>query len=63
MYKLHEKFKSELKPNNKTIDKKFIIDYVNSLHPAQQMFIMNYNNYSHEKNVNSSNETNEAVLN
>ena len=53
MYKLHEKFKSELKPNNKTIDKKFIIDYVNSLHPAQQMFIMNYNNYSHETNENS----------
>jgi len=48
MYKLHEKFKSELKPNNKTIDKKLVIDYVNSLHPAQQMFIINYNNYNHE---------------
>lgn len=58
MYKLHEKFKSELKPNNKTIDKKFIIDYVNSLHPAQQMFIMNYNNYSHETN-----QTDEPVIN
>ena len=60
MYKLHEKFKSELKPNNKTIDKKFIIDYVNSLHPAQQMFIMNYNNYSHDNYKNKAkNDTNE----
>ena len=42
MYKLHEKFKSELKPNNKTIDKKFVIDYFNQLHPAQQMFVINY---------------------
>jgi len=72
MYKLHEKFKSELKPNNKTIDKKFIIDYVNSLHPAQQMFIMNYNNYSHDNYKNKAknettettetNETNEVVM-
>lgn len=58
MYKLHEKFKSELKPNNKTIDKKFIIDYVNSLHPAQQMFIMNYKNYSHDNNFTTENEIN-----
>ena len=44
MYKLHEKYKTELKPVNKIIDKKFVIDYVNSLHPAQQMFIINYKN-------------------
>ena len=44
MYKLHEKYKSELKPQNKIIDKKFVIDYVNALHPAQQMFIINYRN-------------------
>ena len=61
MFKLHEKFKNELKPLNKTIDKKFVINYVNELHPAQQMFIMNYNNYSHEKN--ETNETNEVVMN
>lgn len=64
MYKLHEKFKSELKPNNKTIDKKFIIDYVNSLHPAQQMFIMNYNNYSHDNYKQTvKNETTEVTTN
>ena len=44
MYKLHDKYKTELKPNKKNIDKKFVIDYVNSLHPAQQMFIINYKN-------------------
>ena len=42
MYKLHEKYKTELKPNQKSIDKKFVIDYVNALHPAQQMFLINY---------------------
>jgi len=42
MYKLHQKYKNELKPNKKYIDKKYVIDYVNSLHPAQQMFIINY---------------------
>ena len=42
MYKLHEKYKAELKPNNKIIDKKFVIDYFNQLHPAQQMFVINY---------------------
>jgi hypothetical protein len=44
MYKLHEKYKTELKPHNKIIDKKYVIDYVNALHPAQQMFIINYKN-------------------
>ena len=44
MYKLHDKYKTELKPNKKNIDKKFVIDYVNSLHPAQQMMIINYKN-------------------
>jgi hypothetical protein len=47
MYKLHEKYKSELKPESKIIDKKYVIDYVNALHPAQQMFIINYKNVSH----------------
>jgi hypothetical protein len=44
MYKLHDKYKTELKPHNKIIDKKYVIDYVNALHPAQQMFIINYKN-------------------
>jgi hypothetical protein len=44
MYKLHDKYKTDLKPHNKIIDKKYVIDYVNALHPAQQMFIINYKN-------------------
>tara|TARA_B100001175_G_scaffold121429_1_gene103366 strand:- start:105 stop:647 length:543 start_codon:yes stop_codon:yes gene_type:complete len=56
MYKLHEKFKNELKPYGKTIDKKIVIDYVNSLHPAQQMFIINYNNYNNKNNNDDNNE-------
>jgi hypothetical protein len=55
MYKLHEKFKNELKPQNKSIDKKIVIDYVNSLHPAQQMFLINYSNYNN-KDSNNDNE-------
>ena len=56
MYKLHEKFKTELKPNKKIIDKKFVIDYVNSLHPAQQMFIINYK--SNRDNLENKNQGN-----
>ena len=44
MFKLHEKYKSDLKPHNKIIDKKYVIDYINALHPAQQMFLINYRN-------------------
>lgn len=56
MYKLHEKFKNELKPQNKSIDKKVVIDYVNSLHPAQQMFLINYSNYNNKYNNNDNEE-------
>ena len=59
MYKLHEKYKTELKPNNKIIDKKFVIDYFNQLHPAQQMFVINYK-LSQETVVN--NEVNEVNM-
>jgi hypothetical protein len=45
MYKLHEKYKTELKPEKKIVDKKFVISYVNSLLPSQQMFLCNFKNY------------------
>ena len=45
MYHLHQQYLNELKINNKIIDKKFVIDYFNSLHPAQQMFVINYNKH------------------
>ena len=42
MYHLHQKYINELKPQNKFVDKKVVIDYINDLHPAQQMFVINY---------------------
>ena len=44
MFKIHEKYKNELKNNNKNVDKKVVIDYISSLHPAQIMFSVNYKN-------------------
>ena len=46
MHHIHQQYISNLKPNNKIVDKKFVIDYVNNLHPAQQMFVINYNNHN-----------------
>lgn len=45
MYNLHQKYITELKPINKHIDKKFVINYINNLEPAQQMFVINYRIY------------------
>ena len=63
MYNIHQKYISDLKPNNKVVDKKIVIDYVNDLHPAQQMFVINYkNNPTTESSVenNESMECNES---
>tara|TARA_B100001093_G_scaffold520208_1_gene613640 strand:- start:2975 stop:4285 length:1311 start_codon:yes stop_codon:yes gene_type:complete len=62
MYKLHEKYKTELKPNNKNIDKKFVIDYFNNLHPSQQMFVINYTNDSSLQKVNNE-KTQDVIMN
>ena len=62
MYKLHEKYKTELKPNNKNIDKKFVIDYFNNLHPSQQMFVINYSGETSTHAVNK-NETQDVIMN
>ncbi len=43
MFKLHEKYLSELREQKGYINKKTVIEYMNSLHPAQQMFVLNYN--------------------
>ena len=42
LFKLHEIFKANLKPEGKKVDKKVVIDYINQLHPAQLMFVINY---------------------
>tara|TARA_Y100000385_G_C13059636_1_gene623718 strand:- start:473 stop:1741 length:1269 start_codon:yes stop_codon:yes gene_type:complete len=46
MFKLHKMYKDKLKNQKRVVDKKIVIDYVNNLHPAQQMFVINYSNYN-----------------
>ena len=58
LYKIHEKFKNELISKNMKVDKKVVIDYINSLHPAQQMFVINYGEY----NTNVENNEEEMVI-
>ena len=53
MYNIHRLYLEKLKSNKKYVDKKFVIDYVNNLHPAQQMFLINYSNYEHKKIIKS----------
>jgi hypothetical protein len=43
MYVLHhEVFLKELRPENKYITKEVVINYINKVHPAKIMFVMNY---------------------
>tara|TARA_Y100000389_G_scaffold3268_2_gene3185 strand:+ start:17891 stop:19141 length:1251 start_codon:yes stop_codon:yes gene_type:complete len=61
LYKIHEKYKNELVANKMKVDKKVVIDYINGLHPAQQMFVINYEDYN--KNIENENniENNEEM--
>ena len=60
MYNIHNKYLTELRENNKIVDKKVIIDYVNSLHPAQQMFVINYK-YNNNLDVDMENTESSTV--
>jgi len=51
MYALHQLYKNELKADGKVVDKKVVINYVNALHPAQQMHAVNYKFNSTEKDA------------
>lgn len=68
MYHIHQKYLSDLKPNNKIVDKKVVIDYVNTLHEAQQMFVINYKynsiteNTNENTNENANENTNENTM-
>ena len=42
MYNIHKIYIEDLKPNNSNVSKTTVIQYVNNLHPAQQMFVINY---------------------
>jgi hypothetical protein len=43
MYKLHERFINNLRPNNLYITNTEVIKYVNNLHPQLLMYSLNYN--------------------
>lgn len=43
MFNLHRTYLDVLKEQNQHITKVFVIGYVNSLHPSQQMYWLNYN--------------------
>jgi len=43
MFKIHEIYKNELKDSGLYVTNTVVRDYVNDLHPSQQMFAMNYN--------------------
>lgn len=43
MFLLHQQYLTELKPNNKFVNRAVVIDYVNKLTPSQLMFLLNYN--------------------
>ena len=41
MFNLHQKYLQDIKPTGGYIDKNFVIEYFNGLHPSQQMHILN----------------------
>ena len=38
MFKIHEIYKTHLKPRGKYVNKSIVIEYLNKLHPAQLMY-------------------------
>jgi hypothetical protein len=47
MFHIHEKYKNELKSENKFVTNKVVIDYVNNLQPSLLMHSLNYNHRLH----------------
>jgi hypothetical protein len=47
MFKIHEKYLNELRPQNKWISDSVVINYVNGLPPALLMYTLNYNIRKH----------------
>jgi hypothetical protein len=43
MFKIHEKYLSELRPNKLFVSNTVVINYVNTLHPSLLMYCLNYN--------------------
>lgn len=43
MFKIHQKYMDDLKPNNLFVTNTVVINYVNELHPSLLMYCLNYN--------------------
>ena len=57
MFKIHEMYKTHLKPRGKYVNKSVVIEYLNKLHPAQLMYSINYHYRKNEienDNINKS---------
>mgnify|MGYP001429488253 CR=1 FL=1 len=52
MFNLHQKYLSDIKPNGGYIDKNYVIEYFNGLHPSQQMHILNCRKKYNLKEIN-----------
>ncbi len=59
MYNIHEKYKSELKPQKLFVTIQVVIEYVNSVQPSQLMHSLYYNYQLH---VNESSTPNDSDL-
>jgi len=67
MYKLHhEVYLKQLLPENNYVTKAIVIEYFNNIHPAKQMYVLNYDvrkNVSDKKNDENNNIETETEIN
>jgi len=64
MFKLHEKFISELRNNGKNVSMEVVIQYVNNLHPAKLMYTLNQPLHKQKRDIvktNLENKKNETA--
>ena len=63
MYKLHhEIYLKTLMPEQKYVNKEVVINYFNELHPAKQMFVMNYDVRKNHRDNERNNELGNAAV-
>ena len=59
MYNLHQFYLNELREKKEYVSKAVVIQYVNNLHPSQQMFLLNYNMHKQVVDVTKGNKEQE----
>ena len=58
MYILHhEYYLKELMPNNKYVDRAVVVNYINNIHPAKLMYVLNYDMRKIQKDQNRKQQT------